>query len=50
MRYLQYLYLMYEYLLILVNMYGIHSVGPPYLLERSDLKRLVGSWVQFVPR
>jgi hypothetical protein len=27
-----------------------YSVGPPYILDRSDLRRLTKSWVAFVPR
>lgn len=32
--------------------YGNHhySVGPPYLVEKSDLIRLAQSWTTFVPR
>eukprot|EP01038_Epipyxis_sp_PR26KG_P011460 gene11460-15352_t len=27
-----------------------YSVGPPYLVEKSDMKRLTDAWVDFVPR
>eukprot|EP01035_Chromulina_nebulosa_P018906 gene18906-24709_t len=27
-----------------------YSVGPPYLVERSDLVRITNSWTKFVPR
>ena len=31
-------------------MYVSYSAGPPYLLERSDMVRVVNTWTTFVPR
>ena len=30
--------------------YVSYSAGPPYLLERSDMVRVVNTWTTFVPR
>lgn len=27
-----------------------HSVGPPYMVEKDDLLKLVNSWTAMVPR
>lgn len=32
------------------NCSPVCSVGPPYILEKSDLHRLTKTWVKFVPR